>query len=89
VDPVFFRPSICWHTRVSRVTSGTGDLVLDPDGSASVGGLPVLLLHPAGPELKKPRHRYLLDRPLLGSPPWDHCQRPDSLSKINRFLFTR
>jgi hypothetical protein len=53
--------------RASRVTSVTGDLNLQPDGAANVGGLPVLLLHLASPALKKsPRYRYLLDGMLLG-----------------------
>lgn len=76
--------------RASRVTSVTGDLSLQPDGSASVGGLPVLLLHLAGPALKKsPRYRYLLDGMLLGGLRDIAGSDPDAFSEINKFLFTR
>ena len=76
--------------RASRVTSVTADLTLQPDGSASVGGLPVLLLHLAGPALKKSlRYRYLLDGMLLGGLRDIAVSDPDSLPEINRFLFTR
>ena len=76
--------------RASRVTSVTADLTLQPDGSASVGGLPVLLLHLAGPALKKsPRYRYLLDGMLLGALRDIAVSDPDSFPEINRFLFTR
>jgi hypothetical protein len=91
VDSDFF-PAIdlLADKRASRVTSVTGDLDLQPDGSASVGGLPVLLLHLAGPALKKsPRYRYLLDGMLLGGLRDIAGSDPDAFSEINRFLFTR
>jgi hypothetical protein len=48
--------------RASRVTSVVTELTLAPDGSVSVGNLPVLLLHLAEPALKDtPRYRFLLD----------------------------
>jgi hypothetical protein len=76
--------------RASRVTSVTGDLDLQPDGSASVAELPVLLLHLAGPALKKsPRYRYLLDGMLLGGLRDIVGSDPDAFSEINKFLFTR
>lgn len=76
--------------RASRVTSVTGNLNLQPDGSASVGGLPVLLLHLAGPALKKsPRYRYLLDGMLLGGLRDIAGSDPDAFCEISRFLFTR
>ena len=76
--------------RASRVTSVTADLTLQSDGSASVGGLPVLLLHLAGPALKKSlRYRYLLDGILLGGLRDIAVSDPDSFPEINRFLFTR
>lgn len=76
--------------RVSRVTSVTGDLILQPDGSAAIGGLPVLLLHLAGPALKNsPRYRYLLDGMLLGGLRHIAACDPASFQEINRFLFTR
>jgi hypothetical protein len=76
--------------QASRVTSLTGDLTLKPDGSAYIGGLPVLLLHLAGPALKKSsRYRYLLDGMLLGGLRDIAAGDPDSFSEINRFLFTR
>jgi hypothetical protein len=76
--------------QASRVTSITGDLSLQPDGSARVGGLPVLLLHLAGPALKRnPRYRYLLDGMLLGGLRDIAAGDPDSFSEINRFLFIR
>ena len=68
----------------------TGDLNLQPDGSANVGGLPVLLLHLAGPALKKsPRYRYLLDGMLLGGLRDIAGSDPDAFCEINSFLFTR
>jgi hypothetical protein len=68
--------------RASRVTSVTGDLTLRSDGSASVGGLPVLLLHLAGPAQKKsPRYRYLLDGMLLGGLRDIAASDPDSCQK--------
>ena len=91
VDSDFF-PAIdlLADKQASRVTSVTGDLTLQPDGSASVGGLPVLLLHLAGPALKKsPRYRYLLDGMLLGGLRDIAGNDPDAFSEINRFLFTR
>jgi hypothetical protein len=52
--------------------------------------LPVLLLHLAGPALKKSlRYRYLLDGMLLGGLRDIAASDPDSFSEINRFLFTR
>jgi len=76
--------------RVSRVTSVTADLSLQPDGSASAGGLPVLLLHLAGPALKRsPRYRFLLDGMLLGGLCDIAASDPDAFSEIARFLFTR
>jgi hypothetical protein len=76
--------------RASRVTSVTGDLNLQPDGSANVGGLPVLLLHLAGPALKKsPRYRYLLDGMLLGGLRDIAGSDPAAFCEINSFLFTR
>jgi hypothetical protein len=91
VDSGFFPAvDLLADTRVSRVTSLTGELTLGPDGSASVGGLPVLLLHLAGPELKKsPRYRYLLDGMLLGGLREIAAADPASFSEINRFLFSR
>jgi hypothetical protein len=91
VDCAFFSAvDLLADKRASRVTSVTGDLALRSDGSASVGGLPVLLLHLAGPELKKsPRYRYLLDGMLLGGLRDIAAGDPDSFSEINRFLFTR
>lgn len=91
VDCAFFSAvDLLADKRASRVTSVTGDLTLQSDGSASVGGLPVLLLHLAGPALKKsPRYRYLLDGMLLGGLRDIAASDPDSLSEINRFLFTR
>jgi hypothetical protein len=76
--------------RASRVTSVTANLNLQPDGSASVGGLPVLLLHLAGPALKQsPQYRYLLDGMLLGGLR-DIAQRDaDAFQEIARFLFSR
>jgi hypothetical protein len=48
--------------RASRVTSVVAELTLAADGAVSVGNLPVLLLHLAGPALKDtPRYRFLLD----------------------------
>ena len=76
--------------RASRVTSVTGDLNLQPDGSTNVGGLPVLLLHLAGPALKKsPRDRYLLDGMLLGGLRDIAGSDLVAFSEINSFLFTR
>jgi hypothetical protein len=76
--------------RVSRVTSVTADLTLQPDGSVGVGSLPVLLLHLAGPAMKQsPRYRYLLDGMLLGGLRDIAAEDPDAFSEINRFLFTR
>jgi hypothetical protein len=76
--------------RASRVTSVTGDLHLQPDGSANVGGLPVLLLHLAGPALKKsPRYRSLLDGMLLGGLRDIASSDPDAFCEINSFLFNR
>lgn len=76
--------------RASRVTSVTGNLNLQPDGSASVGGSPVLLLHLAGPALKNsPRYRYLLDGMLLGGLRDIAGSDPDAFCEISRFLFTR
>lgn len=91
VDSDFFPAvDLLADKRASRVTSVTGDLTLQPDGSASVGGLPVLLLHLAGPALKKsPRYRYLLDGMLLGGLRDIAGSDPDAFSEINRFLFTR
>ena len=72
------------------MTSVTGDLNLRPDGSADVGGLPVLLLHLAGPALKKsPRYRYLLDGMLLGGLRDIAGSDPAAFCEINSFLFTR
>ena len=91
VDSAFFSAvDLLVDKRASRVTSVTGDLTLRSDGSASVGGLPVLLLHLAGPALKKsPRYRYLLDGMLLGGLRDIAAGDPDSFPEINRFLFTR
>ncbi len=91
VDSDFFPAvDLLADKRASRVTSVTGDLSLQPDGSASVGGMPVLLLHLAGPALKKsPRYRYLLDGMLLGGLRDIAGSDPDAFSEINRFLFTR
>jgi hypothetical protein len=91
VDSEFFSAvDLLADKRASRVTSVTGDLALQPDGSASVGALPVLLLHLAGPALKKsPRYRYLLDGMLLGGLRDIAASDPDSFSEINNFLFTR
>jgi hypothetical protein len=91
VDSDFFAAvDLLADKRASRVTSVTGDLTLQPDGSASAGGLPVLLLHLAGPALKKsPRYRYLLDGMLLGGLREIADSDPDAFSEINRFLFTR
>jgi hypothetical protein len=91
VDSGFFSAvDLLADKRASRVTSVSGDLSLQPDGSASVGGLPVLLLHLAGPALKKsPRYRYLLDGMLLGGLRDIAGSDPDSFSQINNFLFTR
>ena len=76
--------------QASRVTSVTGNLSLQPDGSAAVGGLPVLLLHLAGPALKtSPRYRYLSDGMLLGGLRDIAAGDPASFAEINRFLFTR
>ncbi|MBV8936941.1 MAG: hypothetical protein JO095_14195 [Alphaproteobacteria bacterium] len=76
--------------RASRVTSVTGDLTLQPDGSVAVGGLPVLLLHLAGPALKaSPRYRYLFDGMLLGGLRDIAAGDPAAFAEINRFLFTR
>ncbi len=90
VDTGFFSAvDLLADKRASRVTSVTGDLSLQADGSASVGGLPVLLLHLAGPALKKsPRYRYLLDGMLLGGLRDIAGSDPDAFSEINRFLFT-
>jgi hypothetical protein len=91
VDSAFFSAiDLLADKRASRVTSVTCELTLQPDGSASVGGLPVLLLHLAGPALKKnPRYRYLLDGMLLGGLRDIAASDPDSLPQINSFLFTR
>jgi hypothetical protein len=91
VDSAFFSAvDLLADKRASRVTSVTSDLNLQPDGSASVGGLPVLLLHLAGPALKKSqRYRYLLDGMLLGGLRDIAGSDPDSFSEINKFLFTR
>jgi hypothetical protein len=91
VDSAFFSAvDLLADKRASRVTSVTSDLNLQPDGSASVGGLPVLLLHLAGPALKKsPRYRYLLDGMLLGGLRDIAGSDPDAFSEINSFLFTR
>ena len=91
VDCAFFSAvDLLADKRASRVTSVTSDLTLQPNGSVSVGGLPVLLLHLAGPSLKKsPRYRYLLDGMLLGGLRDIAGSDPDSFSEINRFLFTR
>jgi hypothetical protein len=91
VDAGFFSAvDLLADKRASRVTSVTGDLSLQPDGSASIGGLPVLLLHLAGPALKKsPRYRYLLDGMLLGGLRDIAAGDPGSFSEINQFLFTR
>jgi hypothetical protein len=91
VDSGFFPAvDLLADTGVSRVTSVTGELSLHPDGSASVGGLPVLLLHLAGPELKKsPRYRYLMDGMLLGGLREIAASDPNAFAEINRFLFTR
>jgi len=76
--------------RASRVTSVMGDLSLQPDGSVNVGGLPVLLLHLAGPALKSsPRYRYLLDGMLLGGLRDIAAGDPASILEICRFLFPR
>jgi hypothetical protein len=91
VDRGFFTAvDLLAERQASRVTSITGDLTLKPDGSAYIGGLPVLLLHLAGPALKKSsRFRYLLDGMLLGGLRDIAAGDPDSFSEINRFLFTR
>jgi hypothetical protein len=91
VDSDFFPAvDLLADKRASRVTSVTSDLNLQPDGSACVGGLPVLLLHLAGPALKKSlRYRYLLDGMLLGGLRDIADSDPDAFSEINRFLFTR
>jgi hypothetical protein len=91
VDTGFFcAVDLLADKRASRVTSVTGDLTLHSDGSASVGGLPVLLLHLAGPALKKsPRYRYLLDGMLLGGLRDIAGSDPDAFLEINRYLFTR
>jgi hypothetical protein len=91
VDAGFFSAvDLLADKRASRVTSVSGDLSLQPDGSASVGGLPVLLLHLAGPALKKSqRYRYLLDGMLLGGLRDITAGDPGSFSEINQFLFTR
>jgi hypothetical protein len=91
VDSGFFPAfDLLADRRASRVTSVTADLVLQPDGSASVGGLPVLLLHLAGPALKRTsRYRYLLDGMLLGGLRSIAASDPASFSEINQFLFTR
>jgi hypothetical protein len=91
VDSEFFSAvDLLTDKRASRVTSVTGDLALQPDGSASAGALPVLLLHLAGPALKKSlRYRYLLDGMLLGGLRDIAASDPGSFSEINNFLFTR
>jgi hypothetical protein len=74
--------------RASRVTSVTADLSLQPDGSAHAARLPVLLLHLAGPALKKNlRYRYLLDGMLLGGLRQIAASNESAFSDINRFLF--
>ena len=91
VDSDFFSAvDLLADKRASRVTSVMSDLNLQPDGSASAGGLPVLLLHLAGPALKRsPRYRYLLDGMLLGGLRDIAGSDPDAFCEINRFLFTR
>ena len=91
VDRGFFSAvDLLADKRVSRVTSVTADLSLQPDGSASAGGLPVLLLHLAGPALKNSsRYRFLLDGMLVGGLRDVAASEPDAFSEITRFLFTR
>ena len=63
VDIGFLQASdLLANGRASRVTSVVTDLTLASDGTVSVAGLPVLLLHLSGPALKgSARYRFLLD----------------------------
>jgi hypothetical protein len=55
-----------------------------------VGGLPVLLLHLAGPALKQsPQYRYLLDGMLLGGLRDIAESNANAFQEIARFLFSR
>ena len=76
--------------RVSRITSITADLTLAADGTVRAGQLPVLLLHLAGPALKKTaRYRYLLDGMLAAG--LQHFANFDEadFAAISKFLFMR
>jgi hypothetical protein len=76
--------------RASRVTSVSGELSLQPDGTAYIAKLPVLLLHLAGPALKKTaRYRFLLDGMLLGGLRHIAANDGSAFSQINEFLFKR
>ena len=76
--------------RASRVTSTAAELSLQPDGSAGAAGLPVLLMHLAGPALKNTaRYRFLLDGMLLGGLRHIAANDADAFTEISRFLFTR
>lgn len=91
VDSGFFSAiDLLADARASRATSVAGDLVLQPDGSAYAAGLPVLLLHLAGPALKTtPRYQFLRDGMLLGG--LRHIAATDgaACAKISMFLLTR
>ena len=85
---VFQAADLLADGRASRVTSVTGELSLQPDGSANVAGLPVLLLHLAGPALKNTsRYRYLLDGLLLGGLRHIAASNGSAFADINKFLF--
>lgn len=85
---VFRASDLLADGRASRVTSVTAELSLQPDGSAHFAGLPVLLLHLAGPALKKTlRYRYLLDGMLLGGLRHIAASNGAAFADINKFLF--
>jgi len=76
--------------RASRVTSVVTDLTLAADGSVSVGNLPVLLLHMAGPALKKTsRYRFLLDGMLAAGLRHLANERETDFAAISQSIFAR
>jgi len=74
--------------RISRITSLNADLTIAPDATVSAAGLPVLLLHLAGPALKETtRYRFLLDGLLTYGLRHLATGEPAEFAELTRFVF--